>query len=832
MASFRIASTRGALMAFTSLAAGSLIAGPALAQEEEGASEQVLIVTAQMREQNVQDIPLAITAVSGEMLEARSQTNISEISAQAPNVLLQPNPSGSGNSMRAFIRGVGQNQHSPSLEPGVGIYVDDVYFGTVTASAFDLVDLERVEVLRGPQGTLAGMNSMGGAVKLYSRKAEGDGGFVEVTAGENGRRDIKASADFAIVEDAVFARITGITMNQDGHVKMLDYACTHPDDPYVQAGSSLIVPGGSAIPRLATGNHCQLDELGNKDMYAIRGSLRIAPPGSPLEINIIGDYTHDKSNTQASVLLASAKESGNENVSVAYQGVPFDNRFVPYGEYRGDTVINDPYVSYANFFDEGYMYEAADSTAFGGAIGDPLGPYVSAPRSQIEGWGLSGAIDYELSDTLALKSITGYRRYDTITSYDNDNSPVVFLMGEDNFTHEQFSQEIRLSGNFANETVHFVIGGTYYDASTTYYAVTHGPFVGYGQPDKPTFAFNNNDTGTLESYAGFANVAWDLTEQLTLEGGVRVTHESKDYTFARLNPDNMGDYLPLSNPQNPLTGQVGSWEDTTIDYRAVASYKITPDVMTYLQFSTGHKAGGISAYPYTYQQIRGFGPEKLRAYEFGFKSEFADRRVRLNGAAFYMDYIGYVGTPQICLDEDGNQLPPDQGGTPGLCGQFINLADAKVKGFELEAFLEPVDGFTIDGSLSLTDFTFGEPYYATTSVVEGANRPGIGEWKWSLGAQYAFDLGDAGTLTPRVDVFYTPGYCGDFACSVTAIVDDYTLANARLTYQTYDEDWKISLEVTNLTNEVYYLNKFANIWYSTGQIGRPREYAVSVRRTF
>jgi len=825
MVMFRKEPLRRELLAFASLAAMSIHAAPAFAQDEAGGGNDanVIIVTAQMREQNLQDIPLSITAVSGEMLEARSQTNIADISAQAPNVLLQENPAGFGNSMRAFIRGVGQNQNSPSLEPGVGIYVDDVYFGTVTASAFDLVDLDRVEVLRGPQGTLAGMNSQGGAIKLYSRKPEGQGGSVEATIGTMGRRDFKASVDFTLVPDAVFARITGVTRNRDGNVKQLDYACVHPDDPYVVSG---------ALPRLASGPDCKLGELGNKEMFGLRGSLRIAPAGSPLEINIIGDYTKDKSRTQASVLLASAQVFGLENTSMPYQGAPFDNRFVPYGKYRADTVINDPYVSYANFFDPGVMYEAADAVGAGGTPGDPLGPYAPDPRNQVEGWGVSATIDYQLNDDLAIKSITGYRHYLTLTSYDNDNSPIVFLMGEDNFFHHQFSQELRLMGNLANDTIHFTLGGTYYDASTRYFAVSHGPFSGFGPPDKPTFAFLNNDTSNLESYAGFANVAWDLTEALTLEGGIRATHEAKDYTFARLNPDGIGDYLPLSNPDNPLTGQVGSWAATTVDYRAVVSYKITPDVMTYFQFSTGHKAGGISAYPYTYQQIRGFGPEKLRSYELGFKADVADHRVRLNGSAFYMDYVGYVGTPDVCLGQDNQPLPPDQGGTPGLCGQFLNLADATVKGFELEAFLEPVDGFTIDGSLSLTDFKFGKPYYSTTSVVEGASRPGIGDWKWSIGAQYELGLGNAGTLTPRFDVAYTPGYCGDFSCRETGIVDSYTLANARLTFETLDKDWKVALEATNLFDKVYYLNKFANIFYATGQIGRPREVAVTLTRRF
>jgi iron complex outermembrane receptor protein len=845
------AAIRAGLAAGTILSGTFIVSAAALAQgapAEKDVTE--VVVTAQMREQNLQDIPLAITAISGAQLEARSQTRLTDITAQAPNVILQQNPAGGGNSMRAFIRGVGQSDHSPSVEPGVGIYVDDIYFGTVTASAFDLTDLDRVEVLRGPQGTLAGMNSLGGAVKLYSRKPEGEGGYVEVTAGSLHRRDIKASADFTVVPDAVYARITGVTRNRDGHVTRYDYACLNPTDPYVQPGTSVVQPGAAAIPRLATGNHCELGTLGDQKMYAIRGSLRIAPTDSPLEINISGDYTKDTSATQASVLLASAQLTNRQNNSIPYQGVPFDNRFVPYGQYRpANAVLNDPYATYANFYDPGVTYRAASSTTTGGpgTAGAPNGAVYADPAANVDGWGLSGELNYELSPDVALKSITGYRTYLSRSSDDNDNSPVAFIGGSYSyFSHTQFSQELRLSGNLLEDTLHFTIGGFYYDADTRYDARIHTPFSGFGEyavypcggslpacvVAKPTFSFINDDTASLKTHAGFGNIAWDITTGLTLEAGVRVTHEKKDYLYKRLNPDGMTDYLPLSNPTNPLTGQVGTYKETLTDYRVALSYKFTPDIMAYAQFATGFKGGGVAPRPYSYFQIRPFGAEKLKAYEIGFKADLFDRILRVNASAFRMDYTDYQGIPQICLDSAGNQLPADKGGIPGLCGQYLNIGDARVNGFELETTLRPVDGLTIDGSLSLTDFKFTSINYPTTSIVVGASRPGVGKWKWSVGGQYRIDLGETGSLTPRIDVAYTSGYCGDFTCTAIAIVDDYTLANARLTYETADRDWQVSLEVTNLFDKLVYLNKFTNAWYASAQPGLPRQWAVSVRRRF
>ena len=834
-----MAGIRGRASIVALLAGTALSASPALAQDESTpASEAIgaeILVTAQLREQNLQDVPLSISAVTGEQIEARSQTTLTDITAQMPSLLLQQNPAGQGNSVRVFIRGVGQSDQSPSVEPGVGTYIDDIYYGTVLGSAFDLSDIERIEVLRGPQGTLSGMNTLGGAIKIYSRRPEGHGGYVEATIGNLGRRDVKASADFTVVPDAVFARLTGVTRNRDGHVTRYDYGCLNPNDPDVIDGD---------LPSLASGGHCKLGEMGNQQMYGIRGSLRVAPVGSPLEVNLSGDYTKDTSETQASVLIASA-ESANagsaapvnrSGLSVPYQGVAYDDRFVTFGRYRrASAVLNDPYASYANFYDPGVMYSAIAAPPgppSGYVAGEPLGPFIAPSAGGAEAWGLAATVDYDISENLSLKSITGYRHMFSHTGSDNDHSPVVFIQDASDYTHEQFSQELRLAGQFLDDTLDVIVGAYYYDAATRYDARIHTPFSGFCPAATPCFSFINDDTADLTSYAGFANIAWAATEALTFEGGIRVTHEKKEYLYNRLNPDGNGDYLPLSNPTNPLTGFVGVYEETIPDYRAVASYKVSPDIMLYAQFSTGFKGGGVAPRPYVYQQIRPFGSEKLKAFEVGFKTDLLDRRVRLNGSVFHMDYTDYQGTPTTCLGPDDQPLPPSGGGIPGLCGQYLNIGDARVRGFELETTLQPVDGLIIDGAMSLTDFKFTSVNYPTTQIVVGAERPGIGEFKWSLGIQYEVPLGDdIGTLTPRVDVAYTPGYCGNFNCDPNVTVASHTLANARLTYRSADEDWSVALEATNLFDEFYFLNKFAT-FYVNGQPGRPREVALTVRRNF
>ena len=806
-----------ALATATMLSAATARAADAQADTagaEPGLGE--IVVTAQFRQQNLQDTPIAITAVNAAMLESRSQTRISDVAAQAPNVVLQPNPAGQGNSMRAFIRGVGQSDQSPSVEPGVGIYVDDIYFATVTGAIFDLLDLDRVEILRGPQGTLSGMNSVGGSVKLYSKKPTGEGGYAEATLGNFSGRDFRASADFALVPDMLFARISGVSRERDGYVTRLDYACSHPDDPYVVSG---------ALQRQSTRSDCKLGELGNQSLKALRGSLRYAP-GNGLEVNIIGDWTRDSSKTQASTLLNAGEII--PGASLKYQGVPYDNRFVPYGPNRGDTVINNPYVTYANFIDPGVTFRPIDTA---GTPGPSNGPFIATPASELNAWGVSGKIDLELTDNLALTSITGYRHYTSFSSSDNDGSPVAILQNEANFTHKQFSQEVRLNGKAIDGRLNYTLGGIYYYQKTVYETREDDPFiVNPGKEAAPTFHFIQNDPTVMKNKAGFAHLSFDATDKLNLSAGIRVTHEEKNYTFYRYNVDGETPYLPLSDPANPLNGRVGSYAGTIVDYRANLAYKWTPDVMTYFQFSTGFKGRGISPRPYFPEQIRSFGPEKLKSYEIGLKSQLFDRRVRLNAAAFYMDYSDYQATPNVCVDDNGNALPLPFG-TPGLCGQYLNVADAKVQGLEGELQVEPIDRLLIDASISYLDFKFGKPFIATNEVREGSSRPGIGDFKWSIGAQYEAPLPFGGSLTPRIDAYYTPGYCGNLACNPLSTVDAYTLLNGRLTYRSEDRDWSIALEVTNITNKVYYLNKVVTV-YASGQPGRPREWALTVRKNF
>jgi iron complex outermembrane recepter protein len=748
---------------------------PALAQENTEQGLQEVTVTAQFREQNLQQTPIAITAITGEMLEARSQTKLADITAQSPNVLLQVNPAGGGNSMRAFIRGVGQGDQSPSVDPGVGIYVDDVYFSTITGSIFELLDLDRVEILRGPQGTLSGMNSMGGSVKLFSRKPDGTGGYVEATVGDFDRRDIRASADFALIEDRLFARVSGISRQRDGYITRLDYACVNPDDDYVESG---------AIPRTTARSDCKIGTLGAQQLGAVRGALRWI---------------------------------ANDAVEVNGPNRPATAR------------INDPFVTYANFINPGTTFTPLDPA---GTAGANNGTFYADPANEYDGWGLSNSIDWKLSDTYSLKFITGYREYTTLSGQDNDGSPVAILQSLSDFGHEQFSQEIRFNGAAVDGKVEYTLGGIYYEQETLYATRESDPFIPFtANPfDPPIFDFIQRDTTNNKFTGVFAHGVWHATDKLNVALGVRRTKQDKEYEFMRLNVDGVNPFQPLSNPANPLNGRVGTFEGSHTDYRVNLDYQWTDDVMTYIQYATGFKGGGISPRPYFPEQVLGFGPEELEAYEFGFKTRWFGNRIQANGAIFYNDYLGYQATPNQCVDESGEILPPPFGNA-GLCGQYLNVADAEVKGAELELEFYPFDGMMIEAAYSTLDFKFGTPFIATTSVIAGRSAPGLGDTKWSIGAQYEFGFSNGATLTPRVDIVHTPEYCGDLNCTPRSFNEEYDLVNARLTFRSPAKDWNVALEMTNVTDELYDLNML-NTVYASSQPGMPRAWAITLRRNF
>ncbi len=791
-----------ALTASISALAVALTAAPAAAQstqDESGSGE--IIVTAQFREQNLQDTPLAITAVNSEMLEARSQTNLSQVAGQAPSVTLRPQGTAYGPSMGASIRGIGQYDFNPALEPGVGLYIDDVYYATLTGSMFDLLDLDRVEILRGPQGTLAGRNSIGGAVKLYSQRPRGNNtGSVSATYGSRDRIDVRGSMDLGLAETLAL-RLSAVSKMQDGYIDRMDFGCVYP------AGSSAINPTGGVSAILPAGSDdCVLAKEGEVNYQAVRGQLRWQP-SDRIDFNVTADYTNDDRTTGGSILLERRNAAGTI-VSPNYPSPPnpgariFDiNPFAADIAYDSRFVCG-PYCNYATYMslpDNGAPLDVVDG------------------RSKYNGWGVSGQIDWDMTDNLQLVSITAYRSYRTLFSNDDDLSPLAHSLASGDLTFWSFSQELRINGSVLDDKVQYTLGGFYMDQRSVYGTTQNLRYAGLDP-------FLGNDPVNADTKAAFFHLSWQPVDQLTLTGGIRYTDEHKDYTYSRSTFD--GGVHPQLGA---LDGIQGNYDHDRFDYRLNAMFEVTPDISVYGQWSTGFKGGGINPRPFFQQQVLSFNPETLESYEIGVKTELFDRRVRFNVAGFYGNYDDI----QLAL----SNCPQAGAGFAAPCALPWNAGDARVKGIEVETTIRPAAGFLIDGSASYIDFSYdADSIDPATGILPDMVSTYTPKWKWAIGAQYEVLMGSAGSITPRVDASYQSDVFTNAVNGPTNRIEGYTVANARLTWKNENEDLQVGLEVTNLFDKYYFQTLFdltrAGAGFVAGLPARPREWAVTAKKTF
>jgi iron complex outermembrane receptor protein len=864
------------------------LASPVLAADANAnAGSGDVVVTAQFREQNLQQTPIAITAVNAQTLEQRSQTNLVQVAQQAPNVTLQPGTGSFGPTMQTFIRGVGQADFNFAFEPGVGVYIDDVYFSTTLGSMFDLLDLDRVEILRGPQGTLAGMNSIGGSIKLYSKKPNGQGGgYLQGTYGSFNRAEVRGSADFTVIPDQLFMRIAGVAKHSDGYVTRYDYACTHPALAAQYAG----------LASFQTNSSCKLGTEGGKAYEGIRAALRWAP-NEKLEVNLIGDYTHDRSEAIPQTLLyvgavavaptapwytltagvptgtvpgvtgptcttngatvtarcypqfTTAPTTGANNGLYLWNATTGTSPFItssPFGNFAGDPVTHSPYVNYSTYQDT--------------LPSDGTPPWNAEPAAWVSGWGVSGQVDYKLTEDLKFTSVTSYRRYSAYWAQDYDASP----LGDGQLTydiwHWQLQEEARLSGRLFNDRVDWVLGGFYFDQKSHY---------GGRNELGTTGEFIEDDIIPATNSAVFANVDWRVTDRLELNGGIRYSMEDKTFIFGRggiignnypacvVNGVSYGKVAPAFCN---LNGVSGSFSGDRVDWRAVAQYQWTDAFMTYASVATGFKGGGINPRPFQPTDARPFDPETLTSYELGFKSNLFDRRVRLNVSIFDSEYNGFIAG--FTAAGVATQNPPNPGcfydpTRIGFCSYQVNAGNARFQGAEAEVQARPIDHLTIDGSISYLNFKWKSLTGCSTlpglSAANGAcaagQTPGGGlganirygmqapfspKWKYSIGAQYEIGLGGWGSVTPRLDYSYQGDFYASAINNIFNHVPAYHLLNGRVTWRPTDGMWDASLEVTNLENNLYYTGFFANSGTRTvtGSPARPREWAVTVKRRF
>jgi iron complex outermembrane receptor protein len=749
-------------------------AAAATASDTAPSGLEEVVVTSRRIQESAQSAPLSVTALSAADLAARGVQSIVDVAPSTPNVTIEQNTGDFGKSVLAFIRGVGQSDFLPAFEPGVGFYIDDVYQGTLFGALLDLTDIDRVEVLRGPQGTLFGKSNEGGAVRIVSPKAKGDdSGYVEVGYGSYQRQLFKGSYDVSLVPDKLFLRIGGGSNSYNGYMSTYDFACARPS----LAGS---LPRTS-VPTL--GGDCRTGTLGADSVQVARGDLRwLVQDG--LEVSLVADITDDHGEPAAEKLIAVDPTNPTLAGYNTGFGIPFDTRFITSNPYSSYSTYNNP------------------------TTGQTL------PRvSDVLSWGTSGTLDWDIGDGVHLKNILAYRQYRGEFTEIWGNAPIHI---NDNYFkpyHRQYSEELQLSGTLLQNRLDWTAGAYFYGAYTEL-----NDFIDIAAAN---FAFYGVDPVEDRDRSGFLHGVYHVTDKLDLELGTRYTDESKTYTFNR--------YLPQPAPFLTLPGFENNPSATAhtsrVDYRASIKYQWTPALMTYLQFATGFKGGGINPRPSAIDEVRPFAAETVKSYELGIKSQWLDNRLRVNLDGYFSDYRNLQLT-----------IPENLNGVPG--NVVSNAGRVYISGLEGEFQAEPLPRLMLNASFGYMHYDIrdlGAAAGVAGGPAYGDTAPYVPDWKVNFGAQYGWELNGAGRLTPRLDWTWQSKTFNDVSNAPIAAQGGYGLLNAHLTYDSPERKWQAALEVKNATNRQYYVNEYylyAAFGVLEGLPGMPRTYLVSLRRSF
>ncbi len=827
----RIASVSIAAMA-------TVLAAPAFAQdqaqaEDSGGGIAQIVVTAQKRAENVQDVPIAISAFSADALQERAVGSVAGLSNISPNVTLDAGTPFSGSSavLSAYIRGIGANDFAFNIDPGVGVYLDGVYLARSVGANQDLPDVERIEVLKGPQGTLFGRNTIGGAISIVTHDPGDEFRFKgDITTGRFGLVQTRGTADLPLT-DGLAASVSFATKNRDGYVKRVafpganNFAST-PITNYKAAGYNNIGYGSE----------------GGDNSWNLRGKLRYDNK-SNLRVTVSGDYSNIDQSQLANTLIKTTPAVFAGTYNCAIQGVVVGDcgggppSFAYIGGIGGlNSIFDNPTVFGVNAdanpannrlpYDDRFVSKDIDVSYANGNN-----------YSKLKTYGGSGTIEFDLSDTMMVKSITAYRELHWNAGMDLDGSPLNFLHTSFTMNQWQFSQELQLNGSAMDKKLNYVLGAYFFkEAGDLHDYVTFAE--GLLQVDGP------NDLST-KNYAFFGQIDYRPTEQFGITIGGRYTKENK--TFEGFQSDANGLTYKILNqigvPQcasiNPISdacriaagfpnqGQplryyvAGTQRKSFSDFspKIGLQYHPTEDAMLYASWSKGYKTGGwTTRLSNPLPTAPDFNEEKATTWEVGVKSMLLDRRLQINAAAFLTDYKGI-------------QLNFQQGVSPTI----QNAGDARIKGFELEMVAAPADGFTITASAGYIDAYYTNvlapaqvaPSPFQLGVQRGSDLPKAPEWKFNVAPRYEVAVGN-GKIVMLADWTHTTGMRNDTEGTILLLRPTTDIVNASVQYQAPDKQWNLTVGGTNITNERYLITGQAQI--AGGQIygtySRPAEWYV------
>lgn len=717
----------------------------ASSKNERGRIDEI-IVTARKRDENIQDVPISISAFSAADMESRSLNTLSDLGQFITNVSYFQNSQVGSGSASVFIRGVGQLNVHPTRDPGVGIYLDGVFLGRMQGVDLDLTDVARVEVLRGPQGTLFGKNTTGGAINTVTVKPDLEefSGSAEATVGRFDRIDGALSLNVPLIPGKLAAKLAASSRNRDGYGRQLDFS----------SGETLV-------------------ETGSIDRLSSRGSLYWA---ATEEVHVVLSFDY-----------ARHRETGTPRKIVEFIDQP--TTFVA--------------QTYNNFVDPDYGPVFKTTNSF-----DNFGNGVDG--NDLDAKGGSLVLSWNIGE-LNLKSISAYRDNDSFVALDPDGSPHRFVHSAINFDFAQFSQELQLSGLAFNDRLNWLTGLFYFEEDNNQDSISEFAVEVFQATGREVAGNDRELTDTSsESIAVFGQGTFSINDKLSLTAGARYTDEKKTYeqsSVASLSGAPLPGIAKKRASFDAVTGRVG------------IEYRLNDDAMVYASLSEGFLSGGINI---DTQSAPPFKPEKLTSYELGLKSDYFDKRLRLNMALFYSDYEDI----QFSI----LRVVP---GTVQPIRLIGNAAEARIWGVEIDATVVPVEHMTLSLGIGHINAKYKEsdPTSGITTDTDFARSP---KWSATLSGSYQIPLGSFGDFRTYINYSYKSRVEHNIPNNPFFRQSGYGLVNARLTWMAPGEDWEVSVFATNLTDEEYVLatTDFAGLGFIDAQYAVPREWGISAKWRF
>jgi len=713
----------------------------ASAQSTSNVLEEI-VVTAQKREQNLNDVGIAVTAFTGADILRLGMAEPLDLAAQTPNLNIN-NTFGAGIA-NISIRGIGLNDYAVNNNPAAGVYIDDVYLVSPAMLNFQLFDLERVEVLKGPQGTLYGKNTTAGTVKFVSRRpTEETNGFVNV---EYGRFD-RISLEGAI--------------------------------------------GGQVA-----------------DGFNVRAALQTVQQGEGYQFNRTTGKDVGEIDRTSWRIQADWAASDNLNVLFNVHG----------GQDSSDSVL----------FNINNILDPSDDAFFSDVFSAAGGGQIS---QDIESNGASLLIDWDLSDQWTITSVTGYEEYSRFYQEDRDGSVLVHLDAFYDNEIEQFSQELRAT--YVGDKSVFIFGaflGTDdVDTRDQFDATDLLPLFGLGG----STGVGNFYRQETDSKALFAHTEWQLNDNFRLNVGLRYTEDEKDFSNAFtfiVTPDlatGGGGLCPLLPAGDPGVVDVfdgvqiqcfapvsSNYDVTDVSGKIGIDYTGIENTLIYASISTGFKSGGFQGQlTFNPADLAGFDEENLLAYEVGFKSQLANHRVQLNGAAFFYDF------------EDLQFYGPLFDSPFGPLFGIANVGDAEVTGAELELTWLAAEGLDIKVGLGLLDTELISS--VLPGVAAGSDLPNSPNINFNTTVDYEWNVSSSLVGDFLLAVSYKDDVSYDIVRQPPETLEDgYWQINARLGIAGGEGRWSAYLWGKNLSDERYRTQVsttsvgFAETW------GQPITYGI------